>query len=156
MSDEVMARIITAVAPAAPGGEAVGKIDAIESKGSNVEPPFNKYKEINGRPYSADYFGLNHMWDNLTKELDVSDMRGKIDVIEKYVHDEIQDRRMEDQVSSYNSVIGNIKSMLKLESNMKPDKSEIFQGESTVLRKLTGEATGKLNGMQEYRHTKYH
>ena len=39
---------------------------------------------------------------------------------------------------------------------MKPDKSEIFQDESTVLRELTGEATGKLNGMQEYRHTRHH
>ena len=80
---------------------------------TNIEPAASVYENINGMPYLAKYFDIKH-WNELTKELDISNTKEKVNLINNYILEEIRDHRLEDTVSSFNDIIKNISSQIGL------------------------------------------
>jgi len=99
------------------------KVTIVENKVSAIQPPLDKYAEVNGRPYVADYFGID-CWDELKNEkgLDIMGMRPKMEAIEKYVLKEIKDGGLKNTTMVFDNIIGKIRGELQLNDNLKPDK----------------------------------
>jgi hypothetical protein len=83
---------------------------------SKIEPPFSDYEQVKGKPYSVDYFKIG-FWNELSPELDVSGIKGKVKTIEKYVNEEIKRLGFNNEVSNYDDIISGIKSALHINHN---------------------------------------
>ena len=73
-------------------------------------PPLSLYEHINKRPYSADYFGIAHMWErwNFPKELAA---------IEDFVKGEIKGQVLNDSVESYKEIVENLENKIGKRAN---------------------------------------
>jgi Arc/MetJ-type ribon-helix-helix transcriptional regulator len=103
----------TKVEPQEPVAEKpIGKSEAavIDSK---VDPPYLDWEHEKGKPYIAEYFGLDDLWKDK-----VGGFEEEINTIKKYVQNEIEQGRLDNSADA-------VKTLLKeMEKQMGADKTE--------------------------------
>jgi hypothetical protein len=82
----------------------------------DVMPPLMEYEFIKGHPYTVEFFNIE-AWDILKGEMDVDNIRDKVQQIEQYVQNEIAGRNLENTVSSYHEVLYDVMSGLQMSYN---------------------------------------
>lgn len=90
----------TKVEPSAPVNEKViGKSEAAVIA-SKVEPPYLDYESEKGKPYIAEYFGLDEMWQDK-----VGGFEEEISTINKYVKNEIEQGRIDNSTEAVKTLL---------------------------------------------------
>lgn len=97
-----------------------GVIDTVTKEKSELEPPFDKYSEIKGVPYTAKYFDIDY-FSELKPEVDVHKLGQKVNEVERFVKREIESKKYDNTIDSYNDIIGHIKSTLGINKNIVPE-----------------------------------
>ena len=88
---------------------------------TEVKPPLSAYKKINGKPYSAEYFGIDG-WEFLSEEgRDLDGVIKKVNTIEDYVKTEIEDKKLNDETASYDEIIERLKGIIGIGKNEKKE-----------------------------------
>lgn len=82
---------------------------------STNEPPLSLYETIHKEPFSVSYFELD-MWPEIMQrpQFDVTDLKGQVNSIEEYVHNQIKERGFRDSVESYVEIMQELRTKLKI------------------------------------------
>jgi len=80
---------------------------------TKVDPPYLDWEREKGKPYIADYFGLDELWNDK-----VGGFEDEIDTIKTYIKDEIEQGRLDNDSNA-------VKTLLKtMEKQMGGDKTD--------------------------------
>ena len=77
---------------------------------TNVEPPYLDYEHEKGKPYIAEYFKLNELWNDK-----LGGFEEEIGTIQKYIKDEIEQGRLDNSVEAVKGVLKGIEKMAGFE-----------------------------------------
>jgi len=85
--------------------ERLEKVEDRQAEPTKTIPPLSVYNKINGKPYSVDFFDIKE-WDLINGDMpDFEDKIKKVNLIEDYIGDEIDEYNLEDSVESYQNLI---------------------------------------------------
>jgi hypothetical protein len=104
------------------GGAAGQKVnDVFVGEGQDV--PFSVYENIKGLPLTAEHFGVEYEFIKDNPDRDIDKLGDKINFIEQFVYDEMNDRGMSDTSENYKKVVGEYLGKINIDGdNLSPDK----------------------------------
>jgi hypothetical protein len=96
--------------------EPVAERDVKEAPGlladTNIEPPYLDWEKEKGKPYIAEYFKLDELWNDK-----LGGFEEEIGTIQKYIKDEIEQGRLDNSVEAVKGVLKGIEKMAGFDKN---------------------------------------
>lgn len=114
MIDSFVSRVVSEVMKPQSDKMPIGKVsDTVSKEPIKAEPPLLEYEKLRGRPYTAEYLDLGFDRNNPA----LARSNEEVLKIEKYIIDEIANRKWMPTLSSYKDVMDSIKSAVDIEKN---------------------------------------
>lgn len=106
---------------------------------TSVSVAYSLYSEVNGRPYTADKFGLQLYWgDPLFK-----DIRIDMQTVEDYASRKMYELGLTDTVEAFDEVIKQVTDMINTYENEKPEV--LFKRLSSAIKALNRMENAKMD-----------